>query len=242
MLRPQGWSPRSQGFFMRSVIDQSDREFLEQLHRTGPATIQEICGTLGVTATAVRQRLSRLQGLGLITRESVRAGRGRPHHTYRLTDGGLRELGDNYGDLAMILWRELQNIQEPSVRARLLDGIQQALVERYGHAVQGTSLYERVSQLRDALAERGFDVEVASNGELPVLRENNCPYLELATSDPSICELEHAVFQKVLGAELTLAQCCLDGHSCCEFQPAGHPGGPAAVRGVESARAGDTVE
>lgn len=220
---------------MRTTIDSDDREFLDQLHRIGPAaTIQEICAVLGVTATAVRQRLARLQSLDLITRETVRAGRGRPHHAYRLTEAGLRELGDNYADLAMILWRELQNIEQPAVRARLLDGVQRSLVQQYGRDVRGTSLYERVSQLRDALIDRGFDVEVDSSGELPILRENNCPYIELASSDSSICELEHAVFQKVLGAELKLAQCCLDGHSCCEFQPAGAPG-------VETSSATDTV-
>ena len=219
---------------MRSAIDPHDREFLDQLHRSGPATIQEICTVLGVTATAVRQRLARLQGLDLVTRETVRAGRGRPHHTYRLTEAGLRELGDNYADLAMILWRELQSVEEPAVRARLLDGIQRSLVQQYGRDVQGASLYERVAQLRVALIDRGFDVEVDSSGELPILRENNCPYLELASSDSSICELEHAVFQRVLGAELKLAQCCLDGHSCCEFQPAGAPG-------VETNSATDTV-
>ena len=57
------------------------------------------------------------------------------------------------------------------------------------------------------------------SGRLPILRENNCPYLELASSDPAICELEKEVFRKVLGSEVELTQCCLDGHTCCEFQP-----------------------
>lgn len=202
---------------MRSKLEPNDRDFLEQVHRLGAATIAEICDALGVTATAVRQRLTRLQSQGLMTRETVRSGRGRPHHTYRVTDDGQRELGDNYSDLAMILWDQLQAIEEPDLRSRLLQGVQQALVNRYGKVVQGASLEERIEQLRQALSDRGFSVEVDSSSGLPILRENNCPYHELASSDPSICELEQAVFQRVLGAEVKLAQCCLEGHSCCEF-------------------------
>jgi predicted ArsR family transcriptional regulator len=203
---------------MKSSLESSDREFLERLHRLGSGTVQEICTEMGVTATAVRQRLIRLQGLHLISRETVRSGRGRPHHTYQVTDSGLRELGDNYADLALILWRELRNIEEPAVRNRVLGRIQDAFVSRYRPFVRSESLNERVEQLTGALAERGFDVEVDLTGPLPILRENNCPYLEVSRSDPDICELERAIFRRVLGAEVRLTQCCLDGHSCCEFQ------------------------
>jgi len=76
----------------------------------------------------------------------------------------------------------------------------------------------RLSELAATLRERGFQVESDHSGLLPVLRENSCPYYELASEDPGICELEQAVFRKVLNADVRLTQCCLNGHSCCEFQ------------------------
>jgi predicted ArsR family transcriptional regulator len=63
---------------MKTLLDSNDREFLERLHRLGAATVQEMCADLGVTATAVRQRLTRLGGLGLVSREVVRTGRRPP--------------------------------------------------------------------------------------------------------------------------------------------------------------------
>ncbi|MEX0716018.1 MAG: MarR family transcriptional regulator [Planctomycetaceae bacterium] len=201
---------------MKTTIEAGDREFLEALHRRDGATVQTLCDRMGVTATAVRQRLNRLLGLGMVMREAVRSGRGRPHHAYRVTDAGRKELGDNYADLALILWRELRNV-EPDIRERIFERIRGAFIRQYEPAVQGESLADRIGELATALEERGFDVEVDDSGELPILRENNCPYLELASSDPSICEMEQAVFERVLGADMRLAQCCLEGHSCCEF-------------------------
>ncbi len=203
---------------MKLALDHSDNEFLSDLHRFGKATIQEIGMEIGVTATAVRQRLARLQAQGLIERHLVRVGRGRPHHEYRVSDKGVRHLGDNYGDLALIMWREIQKINSESLRESLNSQIRNALVSRFG-AVTGSTLHERLLRLRDNLVARGYDVEVQSSGEsLPILRENACPYQELADTDRSICHLEREVFQQVLGAPVTLSQCCLDGHHCCEFE------------------------
>lgn len=204
---------------MKSPLDPHDRQFLEILQRLEPATVQELCSELGVTATAVRQRLTRLQGRSLVTRRVARQGRGRPHHQYEMTEAGLRELGNNYADLALILWNEVRNIEEPALRDRLVQRIEEGLVEQYGETVEGRSLKDRVRQLIAALVERGFDVEADSSGELPILRENHCPYWELATVDSRICHLEQAVFSRVLGTELTLTHCCLNGDSCCEFEP-----------------------
>lgn len=203
-------------------LDSADRDFLRRVHRLDTATVQELCDELGVTATAVRQRLGRLVAGGFVGRKEVREGRGRPHHTYSITDRGLRELGDNYSELAAILWEELRSLPDGRVRRAVLDRIQEAMARRYGRGVDGRTVKERIEQLRRTLAESGFDVEVDAQGRLPVLRENNCPYYDLASADSSICELEQRVFERVLGAPVALTHRCVDGHNCCEFQ-AGKP-------------------
>ena len=180
--------------------------------------MQELCGDLGVTATAVRQRLGRLVAAGLVSRREVREGRGRPHHSYSINDRGLRELGDNYSELAAVLWSELRSIPDGEVRRAILSSIQETLASRYSRGVDGRTVPERIEQLRQRLAESGFDVEVDADGRLPILRENNCPYYDLATTDPAICELEQRVFERVLGTPVVLTHRCVDGHHCCEFE------------------------
>jgi predicted ArsR family transcriptional regulator len=205
---------------MKMVLEQSDGEFLNELHRIGPKTVQDICAAVGVTATAIRQRLWRLQGRGFVARELVRSGRGRPHYVYRVTDKGLRQLGDNYGDLALILWREIRNIADPGIREQITQRVRNALVSRLG-TFADVNLDDRMQRLGNALLSRGYDVEVGANARtLPILRENNCPYQELAEEDRGICGLEREVFEQALGTEVRLTHCCLDGHHCCEFEAA----------------------
>ena len=214
-----GLSPGNRSNVMKSTLDRADRMFVETLHRMGSATVQRLCEELNVTATAVRNRLTRLEPLGLIARQPAEAdGRGRPGFVYQVTGQGLRKLGDNYSDLALTLWREMRNLEPGDLRRRLFDSICNALAGRFGRRVNAAdAVVERMRALNAELTEHGFDVEVDVSGRLPVLRETNCPYRDLAEADASICELEQAVFEQVLGARVELTHRCLDGHNCCEF-------------------------
>lgn len=204
---------------MRILVEQGDEQFLQQMHRLGHCSIQEMCDAAHVTATAVRQRLNRLQSLGLVSRETVRRGRGRPHHAYILTELGQKQLGDNYSELALLLWNELRRIEDQAVREGVLGRIRDALSRRYGVNVSGTTLGERMDQLKTMLQERGFHVEVEHRDGLSILKENHCPYPDLASSDRGICDLEQDVFSQIVGVPLTLTRCCRDGHRHCEFEP-----------------------
>jgi len=204
---------------MKSNLEINDRRFLEHLHRLGPSSVQQICQELNITATAVRQRLVRLQNLDLVARDVVHAKRGRPHHTYYVTHAGRRHLGDNYESLAPILWAGIMAIEESDVRQRVLGHIRVEMVHRYGRHIDASSgLADRVEQLRSALEAEGYQVESDHSQGLPILRETNCPYLELAETDQGICELECDVFADVLHAEVQRTTHCLDGSYCCEFQ------------------------
>lgn len=179
-----------------------------------------LCDDLGVTATAVRQRLGRLSEAGLVDRKSVSVGRGRPKHLYGLTPDGRRALGSNYQELADAMWSALSDVEDETVRSFLFQRLQDTLVSRYGGDAAGRgAIKERLTGLRDALQVHGFTVEVDESGPLPVLREHHCPYLDISEDDPQICELEQRVFERVLGTGVELTRCCRDGDACCEFTP-----------------------
>ena len=66
----------------------TDEPVVELLRGDVALGVSELSDALGVTATAVRQRLTRLMEVGFVFRKrseaSGVAGRGRPSHVYRL--------------------------------------------------------------------------------------------------------------------------------------------------------------
>src|SRR5262245_52839684 len=102
------------------LYDPTDRCLLEGMRRRGHVTVGDCAVLASVTATAVRQRLNRLMAEGLVERSTQAAGRGRPKHVYSLTESGRSILGQNYAELATVLWQELKSYEDRAVGMKLL--------------------------------------------------------------------------------------------------------------------------
>jgi predicted ArsR family transcriptional regulator len=203
------------------MSENSDRALLDLIRRHGPLTVAEMAGRLAVTPTAVRNRLTRLVSSGMVERQSEHGGRGRPRHTYQASLETHKKLGQNYADLAVVLWDEMMKTVEDRKLRRILFGrITDRLAELYRSQVTGEGWEGRLVQLGSILHGRGIEAEVY-RGEgtmMPVLKQHSCPYYELAEVDRAVCAMERKMFEKVLGHGLRLSQCRLDGHRSCDFE------------------------
>ncbi len=195
----------------------SDSAILDLLRRHPAMSVTEMADALDVTATAVRQRLTRLMAQGYIQREATKAGRGRPSHQYSLTKKGRQQSGGNFADLATILWHEIRAVRDPDVRRGLLSRISQRMAAHYGDRFRGKSLEERLEALVGLMAERRVPFEVEEDSELPILHALACPYPELAEVDRGVCAMERSFLAEVLDTNVRLDRCRLDGETCCTF-------------------------
>ncbi len=218
---------------MESITTTSDGQVLDLMRRTGAMSVTEVALATRVTATAVRQRLTRLMSQGLVERELTtadgRSGRGRPSHRYSLSEKARRQAGNNFPDLAVVLWEEIRGVKDPDIRRGLLERIASALAVMYRDRVNGGTLAARMESLKALFGERRvpLDVDAAqadastavgAQTSLPLLTVAECPYPELAEKDRGICAVEKMLFAKLLEQPVRLSQCRLDGHSCCQFE------------------------
>jgi predicted ArsR family transcriptional regulator len=197
----------------------TDQAVIDLLRVDGTMSVGNIASALRVTATAVRQRLDRLMRNGLIEREAVAGRRGRPSHAYSLTDQGRRVGGDNFRDLAFVLWRELRSVKDSAVRRGLLGRIGAGLAEIDRATIAGATPLERLGGVADLLRRRQVTcgVEPEGDGGLPVLTTYSCPYPDLAEADRGICAAERSMIEELVGGSVRLSECRLDGGSCCRF-------------------------
>ena len=198
----------------------TDRSIVDYLRRHEGRTISDLVEFAGVTATAIRQRVNRLMQQGLVVRHVEAAGRGRPTYRYWLSPAGVRAGGDNYEDLAQVLWSEIRAVEDPDLRHGLLKRLVIRMADVYRDKVQGNNLLERMESLVGLMGERDIPFEVQNNtdGGLPVLTALACPYPALAEQDRGICSMEKMLFSEILGERVQLSACRLDGENCCKFE------------------------
>jgi predicted ArsR family transcriptional regulator len=203
---------------MAMHTETSDVGLIALLRDRGALGISELTAAMNVTATAVRQRLTRLMNQGLIQRETTKMARGRPSHRYSLTERGRRQTNSNFADLTLALWNEVRSVKNPEVRTGLLQRIAKTLAEVYRPQMQGQNTAQRMQDVSAIMAERNVPFVVEQTGLLPVLTANGCPYPELAEQDRGICAVEKMLFSELLGEKVRLSECRLDGTSCCRFE------------------------
>jgi predicted ArsR family transcriptional regulator len=199
-----------------------DQAVLNLLRRHGSLTIQDLIEQLSVTATAVRQRLDRLEQLRLIVKEKQGVGRGRPSFRYSITNLGLRFAGVSYADLALALWHEVNLLPSSTIKDALLQRVSNRMGRAYRDEIQGDTVEDRLTDLVKVLGDRKIPATLISNGQLPVLEVQACPYPELVNGDPAnrhLCEMEQEVLSAAMGQPMELSVCRLDGHNCCQFRP-----------------------
>lgn len=206
---------------MPDEIFTADVAILDLLRKRDAMTVTELAALMEVTATAVRQRLVRLLAQGYIERIASKAGRGRPSHHYSLTNKGRRKTGANFADLAVALWDEIRAIEDPEVRKGLLQRISKRLSAIYAEQMAQGSLADKMESLAEIFAERGVPFAVEKSGQLPILTALACPYPELAEQDHSVCAMERIMFSELLGENVKLSKCRLEGETCCTFEASG---------------------
>lgn len=217
----------------------TDTQLLRCLRGGRSLGIGDLTETLGVTATAIRQRLQRLLAAGLIERRKVIVGRGRPAFEYRLTEQGQRCVGANAAPLVEAMWQEILALADDASRRQILTGIAKRMGRNYAASIAAgddsgeLSLGERLQRLGEVLAthqiaaqcgasDKSCGAGAAAASELPLLDICDCPYplLRDATPDRTLCQLEAEIFSEALGMPVELADCVLDGNPSCQFVPA----------------------
>lgn len=198
--------------------ESSTWQILEYLKRRGSASIKELEDLLGVTTTAVRQHLNTLLAEGYVERRRVNAGVGRPHHAYIPTAKINEVFACHCDDLALTLLEEVFDQEGPERAAKLLDRVGDRLARRYADSVRSNLLRERVEEMADALGKRGVLTDISTQDDSTIiLKTYNCPYHELAQEYRDVCEMDENLMRKVLGADVNLSSCIMDGHGGCSF-------------------------
>ncbi len=198
-----------------------DQLVLDLLRRQEGLSVTDLMERLEVTATAIRQRLDRLEESGLIERRKQGVGRGRPSFNYFLTGKGARQAGVTYSDLAIALWNEVQLIDSPEMKAALIGRVSERMGGTFRELLADGPLDDRMQMMAGLLSNRRIPTCMTSGSGLPILEVQACPYPDLVGNehDRSVCNLETKVLSTALGQEMELSQCRLDGHSCCQFKP-----------------------
>jgi predicted ArsR family transcriptional regulator len=208
------------------ALGDTKRRIIDRLKRVDTATTPELAAAFDLTDTAVRQHLDALVASGLVEiRPSDRGTgrRGRPATQWQLTGLADQLFPDRHGDLTVELIR--------SIRTTLGDDALDAVVAARTAAQRSTyqlalpdparsSVRVRVRRLAEVRSAEGYVAEATTDGASMLLIEHHCPICDAAEACTTLCRSELALFQDVLGADVTVTreQHLLAGDRRCAYR------------------------
>jgi len=175
-------------------------QILKLLQQQGPLSIKEIEAALGVTTTAVRQQLVTLMTTGMVTAETVREKRGRPHAVYRLAEKGQELFARGYEELALALLEEVLCLPDTATVHQMLHCVSARLGRQLAERMRGAAVADRLQELAALLATHGVMSKVAEEADAFVLTEYTCPYYGLAREHREVCGMEIEAMEFALGS------------------------------------------
>jgi predicted ArsR family transcriptional regulator len=200
------------------------RDLLLRLRLDGPSSPEALAGRLGVSRTGVLQQLRALEAAGLVSRQAVRHGVGRPRHVYDITEAAQELFPTNYDGFANGLLAAIRSIGGDELvrsvfdeRRRLArDRIHERLCERLP---ADASVLDRARELAVIQDDLGYLAEavIGPDGVIRLV-ERNCAIHHVAAADGAACQAELDLFREILGPDVERETHIASGDRCCTYR------------------------
>jgi predicted ArsR family transcriptional regulator len=192
-------------------------EIITFLRKNGPASVNELADTTGVTPVSIRHHLSSLQAEGLITAAEAHSGVGRPKLLYSLTQAALERFPTKYLRLTDRLLDEIKSALPAPMLDRMLTAMAEEMASGHAARFEGKTLAEKMALVVEILGEEGFMAAWNKVGDAYHLTEYNCPYIAIGQRHPEICTIDQTLISHVLDTAVEKTTCQLNGDQNCVF-------------------------
>jgi predicted ArsR family transcriptional regulator len=208
------------------------RAILIELRQHGPATPDDLGRGLGVGRATILHQLQGLEAAGLVARESVRHGVGRPRHRYDVTPEAQGFLPTNYDGLATGVIEAIEAVGGHELIDRVFEARRTEVRERVANRLAerlpaDAPLVDRVRELAVIQDEQGYLCEATLSADGTIrLAEYNCAIHHVAAGQPTACAAELELFRDVLGTDVVRESHIMGGERSCSYRigPDARPG------------------
>jgi predicted ArsR family transcriptional regulator len=214
---------------------------LVHLRRSGPSSPDRLADELGASRTGVLQQLRALESAGLVRRETVRHGVGRPRHIYDVTELAQGLFPAAYDGLATGLVAAIRAVGGDGLVDEVFEARGRMATERVRARLaqrlpDGATVLDRAAELARIQDEQGYLAEalLGPDGVIRVV-EHNCAIHRVARDQQAACRAELALFREVLGPDVERETHIAGGDRCCTYRVSDAPVAPGDSRAVTPA-------
>lgn len=203
-------------------LHENQRRILEYLldHPDG-ATLDELSLPLGITKTAVRGHVIKMESAGYLTFKDSSGAVGRPRRRYLLSTEGRENFPRKYAWLSNVL---LELLAE-NLGAAAIEDIMKKLAAKVAGSMEGKfraakTTSELLHMVTATLNDLGYRASLKQSDlrKGAILEATNCVYHAVARENPALCTFDVKFIENATnGMNVTLESCIARGGAVCRF-------------------------
>ncbi len=205
---------------MRS-LHENQRKILDYLlgHPDG-ATLDELSTHLGITKTAVKDHLLKIEGLGYLTFKDAKGRIGRPRRRYLLSQEGHDAFPKQYSWLSSVLLEMLaQDLGKAAVEKlmqSLADKVAKSFEPKFKNANSHVELLGMIAKTMNELGYRAA-LKQSDLRKGAIIEATNCVYHSVAKVHPELCGFDVRFIENTSKMKVKLESCIARGGTVCRF-------------------------
>ena len=192
---------------------------VDSILQHGPSTARELAQRLGLTPAAIRRHLTALLADGTLADAEQHVygarGRGRPSKVFSLTDVARSEFHHAYDTLAIAAMRQLQEAAGPEAVRSLTEDRLSGIELQFNEMKAEEPGRASVEILEQTLAKNGYAPVVRPVASGDQLCQHHCPVAHVAAEFPVLCEVETALFSRLLDSHVQRLATIAHGDGVC---------------------------
>jgi len=201
-------------------LHENQKKILEYLlTRPKGATVDELVNVVGVTKTAVKEHILKIEHLGLITYKDSKGSVGRPSRSYLLSPEGHDVFPKQYSWLSNGLLELLAENLGPDMVSRIMKDLGNKVATSMENRFKNKSPIELLTEISKALNELGYRSYLKQSDlrKGAILEATNCVYHSVAIKHPELCQFDVQFIERASGMKVKLESCIARGADTCRF-------------------------
>jgi predicted ArsR family transcriptional regulator len=195
------------------------KKITELLRTNGGMTAAELSELLGISTTAVRRHLDTLEIRKLIYHKSEQRGMGRPSHIYKLTDSVKSVFEQSFHAFADEIIQKIRQLDQRQSPETLFQRQHVKRRQQYIELTQGATLTDRIAAIARLMEDEGRMTTWQQLGQDHfVLREHNCPFLNMDAGFDYPCRCEASLLRESLHAQVQRVSHVRTGDVACVYE------------------------
>jgi predicted ArsR family transcriptional regulator len=203
-------------------LHENQQKILENLldHPEG-RTLEELSAFLGITKTAAKEHVIKLESSGLITFTDLRGSVGRPKRHYLLSPQGHETFPRKYSWLSNVLLKFLADDLGEAALKKIMTGlavnVAKEMENKFRSASSTAELLQMITQTMNELGYRS-SLKQSDIRKGAVIEATNCVYHTVAKEHPALCSFDIKFIESASGGmDVKLESCIARGGAVCRF-------------------------